>query len=209
MFSVHNVDDMPRIRKTRRVYSNEEYGSGDGMLTTVWGPSMWHYLHTMSFNYPARPSAADKKRYRAFVLNMQHTLPCRHCRENLKRNLRAHPLRACHMASRDAFSRYVYRLHETVNKMLGKKSGLSFCQVRERYEHFRARCTQEEPKLFRFRSRKTKRREKGCTEPLYGKKAKCVIKIVPQDTKCKTMQIDSKCIKTRRRRGRVSTSKGR
>ena len=25
--------------------------------------------------------------------------------------------------------------------MLGKKSGLTYCQVRERYEHFRARCT--------------------------------------------------------------------
>ena len=102
------------------------------------------------------------------------------------------------MESRDAFSRYVYRLHETVNKMLGKKSGLSFCDVRERYEHFRARCTQEEPKLFNFKKKTgTRRREKGCTEPLYGKKAKCVIKIVPQETRCKTMQIDSKCVKTR------------
>ena len=35
----------------KKIYSNEDYNSGDGMLTTVWGPSMWHYLHTMSFNY--------------------------------------------------------------------------------------------------------------------------------------------------------------
>ena len=188
---------MPRVRKTRRVYSRKEYTSGDGMLTTVWGPSMWHYLHTVSFNYPVRPTSADKKHYRELLMNMQHTLPCRHCRENLKRNFRAHPLKACHMTNRDAFSRYVYRLLEIVNKMLGKQSGLSFCEVRERYEHFRARCSQDNTKLFQFRRRKTRRREKGCTEPLYGKKAKCVIKIVPQDTKCKTMQIDSKCVKTR------------
>ena len=32
---------------------------------------------------------------------------------------------------------------------------------------------------------------------LYGKKAKCIIKIVPQEEKCKTLQIDKKCIKTR------------
>ena len=31
------------------------------MLTTVWGPSMWHYLHTMSFNYPVKPTSLDKK----------------------------------------------------------------------------------------------------------------------------------------------------
>ena len=45
--------------------------------------------------------------------------------------------------------------------------------------------------------KKTLKKEKGCTEPLYGKKAKCIIKIVPQEEKCKTMQIDKQCIKTR------------
>ena len=31
-------------------FSKKDYSSGDGMLTTVWGPSLWHYLHIMSFN---------------------------------------------------------------------------------------------------------------------------------------------------------------
>lgn len=182
----------PGSRKTKRVYKKKEYSSGDGMLTTVWGPSMWHYLHTMSFNYPVKPTTSDKKHYKNFILSMQNVLPCRHCRENLTRNFKVHPIRMCDMKNRESFSRYVYKLHEVVNKMLGKKSGLSYCDVRERYEHFRARCTLEKPKMFHFR--KTKK-EKGCTEPLYGKKSKCVIKIVPQDEKCKTMQIDKKCIK--------------
>ena len=51
------------------------------------------------------------------------------------------------MENRDKFSRYIYNLHETVNKMLGKQSGLSYCDVRERYEHFRSRCTIDKPKL--------------------------------------------------------------
>lgn len=185
---------MAKTRKNK-IYKNADFSSGDGMLTTVWGPGMWHYLHTMSFNYPNTPSMTDKKHYKDFILSLQHNLPCRHCRENLKRNFRAHPLRACAMKNRNTFSRYVYKLHEVVNKMLGKKSGLSYCDVRERYEHFRARCTEDSPKLFKFK--KTRRREKGCTEPLYGKKAKCVIKIVPQEQKCKTLQIDEKCIKRR------------
>ena len=185
-----------RANKTKRVYKKKEYSSGDGMLTTVWGPSMWHYMHTMSFNYPVQPTIADKTHYKNFILNLQNVLPCRHCRENLTRNFKAHPIRACDMKNRETFSRYVYKLHEVVNKMLGKKSGLSYCDVRERYEHFRARCTLEKPKMFHFRkTQKKTKKEKGCTEPLYGKKSKCVIKIVPQDEKCKTMQIDKKCIK--------------
>ena len=44
---------------------------------------------------------------------------------------------------------------------------------------------------------KTRKKEKGCTEPLYGKKSKCVIKIVPKDDRVKSFQMDKKCIKKR------------
>ena len=40
-------------------------------------------------------------------------------------------------------------------------------------------------------------KEKGCTEPLYGKKSKCIIKIVPQEDKGATFQMDKKCVKSR------------
>ena len=181
----------PKIKK--RVFTKKQYNSGDGMLTSVWGPSMWHYLHTMSFNYPVEPSKENKHYYKEFVKNLQYTLPCKYCRINLKNNFKAHPIKECHMKDRESFSRYVYELHELVNKMLNKKSGLKYCDVRERYEHFRSRCSNEKQKLFKFN--KTKKKEKGCTEPLYGKKAKCIIKIVPHEKKCKTLEIDNKCLK--------------
>ena len=47
------------------------------------------------------------------------------------------------MKNRTTFSKYVYNLHEHINKMLGKKSGLRYNDVRERYEHFRSRCTKK------------------------------------------------------------------
>jgi len=193
---------MPESNKVRkRTFKKKDYYSGDGMLTTVWGPSMWHFLHTMSFNYPINPTSDDKKHYREFMTSLQYILPCKYCRQNLTKNYKAFPLRSSDMANRDSFSRYVYKLHEIVNKLLKKKSGLSYCDVRERYEHFRSRCTNEKPKLFdikAFKQKKTlKKGEKGCTEPLYGKKSKCIIKIVPQEEKCKTMQIDQKCMKKR------------
>lgn len=183
--------------KKKRVFSEKDYMSGDGMLTTVWGPSMWHYMHTMSFNYPLQPTKQEKKHYRDFILNLQYTLPCKHCRDNLKKNLSAYPLKMCYMKNRETYSRFIYNLHEMVNKLLDKESGLSYCDVRERYEHFRARCVEEKPKMFNFRKTK-KKKHKGCTEPLYGKKSKCVIKIIPQEEKCKTLQIDDKCMKTRK-----------
>ena len=190
------------LKKQPRTFKKKDFYSGDGMLTTVWGPSQWHFMHTMSFNYPVNPTTEDKKHYKDYILSLRHILPCKYCRQNLTNNLKANPITAAEMKNRDSFSRYVYKLHEAVNKMLNKKSGLSYCDVRERYEHFRSRCTDEKPQVFSLeRQRKSrftrKTKEKGCTEPLYGKKAKCIIKIVPQEEKCPTMQIDEKCLKER------------
>lgn len=181
-------------KASKKIFTNKDFTSGDGMLTAVWGPSLWHYLHIMSFNYPIHPTDADKKNYKKFIINMQSVLPCKYCRENLTKNLKAHPLLMCHLENRNTFSRYIYKLHEIINKQLGKKSGLSYCDVRERYEHFRARCLTNKKK---FKFKKTKK-EKGCTEPLYGKKSKCIIKIVPLEKKCKSLQIDKQCLRSKK-----------
>jgi len=197
-----------------QVYSKNDYESGDGMLTTVWGPSLWHYLHIISFNYPARPTKVQKKKYREFIMNLKYTLPCKYCRDNLKNNLKDHSLTAKSLKNRENFSKWMFTFHEHINKMLGKTSGLTYDEVRERYEHFRARCTIDDtgrPKKSvkhrgkksvkvgsGMRKNKTVKKEKGCTVPLYGKKSKCVIKIVPQDKKCNTFQMDKKCKKTRK-----------
>jgi Erv1 / Alr family len=195
-----NKTNKSHTRKLR-VFKKNDYASGDGMLVSVWGPSVWHALHTMSFNYPLKPTMEEKKHYRDFVLQLQYVLPCKYCRMNLKTNFKQLPLTMSKMRNRETFSRYMYDLHELVNRMLHKKSNLSYCDVRERYEHFRARCTEEKPKLFKFKkldkNKTLKKKEKGCTEPLYGKKSKCIIKIVPQDAKEETFQMDKKCIKTR------------
>ena len=188
------------ITKKQRVFKKGDFYSGDGFLTSVWGPAQWHMLHTISFNYPVKPTLEEKKQYRNYVISLQNILPCGACRKNLKMNFKHLPLSMKHMESRDSFSRYIYNLHELVNKMLKKTSNLTYCDVRERYEHFRARCVDEKPKVFKYSEIKTRknRREKGCTEPLYGKKARCILNIVPQDEKGQSIQIDKKCMKHRK-----------
>jgi hypothetical protein len=175
-----------------KTYSKKDYLSGDGMVTSTWGPAMWHYLHTISFNYPVNPTNLQKNKYKQFLLNLQYTLPCKYCRINLTNNFKKFPLKDKIFNNRDTFSRYIYYLHELINKMLGKKSGLTYCQVRDRYENFRSRCTVEKPKIFNFTK---KNKEKGCTAALYGNKAKCVLNFVPVSKKCKTLKIDKKCLK--------------
>ena len=185
-------------QKGNKVYNETDFKSKDGMLTSVWGPSLWHYLHTMSFNYPIKPTEYDKKYYKQFIMSLKYVLPCKYCRMNLRKNLKAVPLTDTALKTRGNFSRWMYDLHEHINTMLKKKSGLSYDEVRERYEHFRARCSEtsvdkivEELNKIKIKNKK----EKGCETPLYGHKSKCIIKIVPTETKEKTFQMDDACVK--------------
>ena len=123
-----------------KIFTKNDYNSGDGMLTSVWGPSMWHTLHTISFNYPVNPTNKQKKHNYIFFKSLKNILPCKYCRENLKKNLKCNPLNFNTMKSRKSLSLWLYKLHESINKMLGKKSNLTYNDVRDRYENFRSRC---------------------------------------------------------------------
>ena len=116
---------MAKTRKKRtqkkRVYTRKNFKSNDGMLTSVWGPSLWHVLHCISFNYPVKPTPKQKKKYRQFVENLEYVLPCGYCRKNIKKNLKQVPLTRSALKNRNNFSRWMYQLHEQINKMLGKQ----------------------------------------------------------------------------------------
>ena len=171
-------------RKTKKTYSLADYSSNDGFLTTNFGPALWHTLHTISFNYKVNPTYEDKIHYRNFVLSLLFVTPCGKCRENLKKNFQKLPLTMNHMKNRTTFSKYIYNLHELINTMLGKKSNLTYNQVRDRYEQFRARCSSKKNITRR------KSEEAGCTNPLYGRKTKCVIKIVDADDNCPSFEVN-------------------
>ena len=188
---------------SKNVFNKNDYNSSDGMLTSVWGPSLWHSLHAISFNYPVYPTKEQKLQYLEFFKSLKHVLPCKYCRENYKKNIKTVPLNMSTMKSRETLSRWLYELHEEINTMLHKKSNLTFDQVRTRYEMFRARCINDNKGTMKRNRKKTpkkrkskfkNKKEKGCVKPLYGVKSKCVISIVPRNTRCKSFNVDKRCV---------------
>ena len=168
------------------IFSKQEYSSPNGMMTATWGPALWHSLHVISFNYPIKPTKEQMKDYYNYFKSLGNILPCKYCRDNFKENLKKIPLKASVFKNRTSLSKWVYKLHEMVNKNLGKKSGLTYDMVRERYEHFRSRCIADEKSV--------KGKEKGCTLSLYGVKSKLILSIVPRSSKKNTFNMDKKCI---------------
>ena len=161
-----------------KVFNEEDFNSGNGMITTVWGPPLWFSLHTMSFNYPVNPTKEQKQQYYAYFTSLQWTLSCKYCRENYKNNLKVLPLNKEALKNRENLSRWLYNLHNMVNRNLGKENYKTYEEIRELYENFRARCT------VNYKREETKEEdkiEKGCTEPLYGVKPKGVVAVMPYD----------------------------
>jgi hypothetical protein len=173
-----------------KVFKNKDYNSNDGMLTYVWGPALWHALHTISFNYPVKPTDEQKEQYYNFFMGLQHILPCKYCRDNYIKNLEILPLNSKRLKNRELFSRWLFEMHEMINKNLDKKSNLTYEDVKNRYEIFRSRC------LIDPKNKLNGKNEKGCVEPLYGVKSKCIINIVPKKSKKKSFEMDKKCIIT-------------
>lgn len=193
---------MPK-NKTRKNYKSsncskftkDDYESNNGMMTSIWGPAAWHFLHSISFNYPVNPSVEQKHKYMDFIYSLRNVLPCGKCRDNLANNFKKLPLTLKEMESRDSFSKYIYNLHKTVNTMLGKDTPVTFEEARDIYEHFRARCMPEKTNTGGNSNTKTKKllskkpKENGCVIPYYGKKFRCVLHVVPQTKhKCKTFK---------------------
>uniref|UniRef100_A0A6C0DBP8 thiol oxidase n=1 Tax=viral metagenome TaxID=1070528 RepID=A0A6C0DBP8_9ZZZZ len=173
----------------QNVFNEQDYNSNDGMLTYVWGPALWHSLHTITFNYPVKPTKEQKIFYFNFFTDLKNVLPCKYCRDNFELNLKAKPLSSTVLKNRENFSRWLYEMHELINTNLGKQSKLTYEEVRNRYEHFRSRCLIDPKKV----KSKEKTKEKGCTESLYGIKSKCIINIVPKDSNVETFKMDKKC----------------
>lgn len=192
-------DKSSRLVKSKHVKSRHEkkkkhnYNSGMGFLVSIWGNLLWPVLHMMSLNYPVHPTKENKKHYYKFIWALQHVLPCRFCRDNLPSNLTALGFisyKCKHLKSRLAFSKFIYKLRDRINKMLGKTSDVSFKEMRDTFENFRATCDKKKKK-------EVKKTEKGCSNPSQGRiKSKCILKIVPQTTQCQTIEIDPICLKS-------------
>lgn len=180
------------------IFEKKDYESSNGIQSSVFGPPAWFTLHITSFNYPVNPTADDKKNYKAWLLSHQYTLPCGFCRKNFLNNLTKSGFNDACMKNRETFSKSIYKLHNCVNKMLGKTVKISYEEVRDRYENFRSRCSEKEKD--EEQKKKMKELESGCVGSLYGKKSKCIMQIVPKTSKKIGFNVDKKCKATKKQK---------
>lgn len=128
----------------------------NGLITKIWGQPGWIFNHAVTFSYPLKPTSEQKAKYRNYFIALGDVLPCRYCRESYQK-LITHGITALTddvLESRETLTKWFYQVHEAVNNKLEINYGLTYDDVVDRYESFRARCGK--PNIT----------EKGCTVPL-------------------------------------------
>lgn len=146
----------------------------NGMMTKVWGPAGWLFLHSVSFGYPLKidnSNASKKIEYKVFFESVGDILPCKYCRESYNKYIQEIPIDD-HLNSRDALVKWLYLIHNKVNNKLNVPECdiPTLEEVKEKYEKYRAKCKQS------FSETEVK----GCVVPQDGVKKFCKLSVVDE-----------------------------
>jgi hypothetical protein len=103
------------------------------MNQNIWGSHLWFSLHTITLNYPLKPTDEDKENYKNFFISLKNVIPCSVCKKNYKRHLNEHPIDN-QLNSRKDLVYWMIDIHNMVNGEIGKKI-LSYETVLKKYEN--------------------------------------------------------------------------
>ena len=92
------------------------------MNVNKWGPGGWTFLHTITFNYPEKPTNTDKKQYIDFFKMVGSMLPCKYCRDSYNIYSKYVPINKF-IDSREGITYWLYYIHNLVNDNVKKKYG--------------------------------------------------------------------------------------
>ena len=137
---------------------NKDYG----MITKIWGPPGWLFLHTVTMGYPYEidlnneKHVIKKREMKKFFESLGHTLPCELCCKSYLEFIKEPDtlLDDKVLSSRITLARWFYDIHNKVNNKLNVCPDTipTFEEFYDRYEMYRAECSKNKNIL-------------GCTKP--------------------------------------------
>lgn len=163
--------------------------ANNGLITKIWGPPLWKSLHCIAYGYPIEPTDEIKTFYKNFFVNLGNVLPCKYCRISYNEFIKVGDttLNDEVFESRYTLTKWLYRLHNRVNKKLDVDYGIEYEEVNHRYESYRASCS-------------TNINQKGCLMPADAKAKSYRIAEI-KDAPLITYELASKFIDYCNRRG--------
>ena len=156
------------------------------IITKVWGPPTWFFLHSMTLAYfkkydPNIKWHVDlKKSMKNLLYSLVDVLPCPICGESYSQYIKRPDMKIeDHLDSRKDLFTFMYKIHNLVNKKLGKPE----CQIptlKEAIEYYSkyissycSATTDEEKNL---------KKQKGCKDEDFHQ-YKCIVDVIDLEKK--------------------------
>lgn len=107
-----------------------------GLITKIWGPSLWIMFHSMCYAYPEEPSPNKQTNALNFFKLFGQVLPCIYCRESYAKFILTglSELTPDTVTSRRKLTLWAFHLHETVNAKLNVNYSVTLVNVDNKYE---------------------------------------------------------------------------
>lgn len=120
----------------------------NGLISTLWGSCGWVFLFSVAFGYPVKPTDEKKNHYLAFFRGIGHILPCIYCRQSYLEYIDQGDTKLDMdiMQSRESLTRWLYRLRNRINEKLDVYYAVTYEEVVDKYESFRAKCGDKQSK---------------------------------------------------------------
>lgn len=107
-----------------------------------WGPPLWNILHSITESLGNQKNtmlSADEAHEMVFLLrDLEKVMPCQLCRQHYNAWRKEHPLEKLSVlrgpALREAVRKWLYELHENVNRDRKIQSGITLEQIPELYK---------------------------------------------------------------------------
>lgn len=94
---------------------------------------MWFQLHNFACFFPEKPTDERRKSFVTLMESLAANLPCSICALHLLDYMKQHPLLPA-TETREKLERWMYDLHEDVNKRRGKPSSCTFEDVKRAFQ---------------------------------------------------------------------------
>lgn len=94
----------------------------------IWGPVVWNFLHVLASQFKST-SDEDRQCWVNVIKSLPGVLPCKECREHFREYLAQNPVDISIASDAYTLSQWLWRAHEHVNALTGKKSIVTFSML--------------------------------------------------------------------------------
>ena len=93
------------------------------MDPNIWGPGAWLFIHSITLNYPEKPSINEQMHMKNFIYSLSYLLPCEVCKYHYSKKIHKLNINNIVKNKSDLINMFI-NIHNEVNLQSNKRTYL-------------------------------------------------------------------------------------